>query len=49
MGLPRGSLIVVDATGDRIGGPDTVLEPGEKYVLAVESAVVDEVMNLLRG
>ncbi|WP_435362057.1 potassium channel family protein [Haloarchaeobius sp. DFWS5] len=47
--LPRGSLIVVDYQGDRIGGPETVLEPGHRYVVAVESAVMDEVMNLLRG
>jgi trk system potassium uptake protein TrkA len=47
--LPRGSLIVVDYHGNRIGGPETVLEPGERYVVAVEKGVSDEVMNLLRG
>lgn len=47
--LPRGSLIVVDYHGNRIGGPETVLEPGERYVVAVEHGVSDEVMNLLRG
>ncbi|WP_435320636.1 potassium channel family protein [Haloarchaeobius sp. TZWSO28] len=47
--LPRGSLIVVDAEGNRLGGPETVLEPGNRYVVAVESDVMDEVMNLLRG
>ena len=47
--LPRGSLIIVDYRGDRIGGPDTVLEAGNRYVVAVESDVADEVMNLLRG
>jgi trk system potassium uptake protein TrkA len=47
--LPRGSLIVVDYHGNRIGGPETVLEPGEWYVVAVEHGVSDEVMNLLRG
>jgi trk system potassium uptake protein TrkA len=47
--LPRGSLIVVDNRGNRIGGPETVLEPGDRYVVAVESDVADEVMNLLRG
>ncbi|KAB1188881.1 MULTISPECIES: TrkA family potassium uptake protein [Haloferax] len=47
--LPRGSLIIVDYRGDRLGGPDTVLEPGHRYVLAVESNVADEVMNLFRG
>jgi trk system potassium uptake protein TrkA len=47
--LPRGTLIIVDYQGNRIGGPDTVLEPGHRYVVAVESDVADEVMNLLRG
>jgi trk system potassium uptake protein TrkA len=47
--LPRGSLIVVDYQGNRLGGPDTVLEPGHRYVVAVESDVADEVMNLFRG
>ncbi|WP_267643560.1 potassium channel family protein [Haloarchaeobius amylolyticus] len=47
--LPRGSLIVVDSAGNRLGGPETVLEPGNRYVVALESDVADEVMNLLRG
>ncbi|WP_411968258.1 potassium channel family protein [Haloferax sp. YSSS75] len=47
--LPRGSLIIVDYQGNRIGGPDTLLEAGHRYVLAVESDVADEVMNLFRG
>ena len=47
--LPRGSLIIVDYQGNRIGGPDTMLEAGHRYVLAVESDVADEVMNLFRG
>ncbi|SEO37034.1 trk system potassium uptake protein TrkA [Halogranum amylolyticum] len=47
--LPRGSLIIVDYAGNRIGGPETVLDPGNRYVVAVESDVVDEVMNLFRG
>ncbi|WP_411962967.1 potassium channel family protein [Haloferax sp. YSMS24] len=47
--LPRGSLIIVDYQGNRIGGPDTLLEAGHRYVLAVESPVADEVMNLFRG
>jgi hypothetical protein len=28
---------------------ETVLEPGNRYLVAVEAAVNDEVMNLLRG
>jgi trk system potassium uptake protein TrkA len=47
--LPRGSLIIVDYEGNRIGGPETVLSPGNRYVVALESDVADEVMNLLRG
>ncbi|WP_254272891.1 potassium channel family protein [Haloarcula marina] len=47
--LPRGSLIVVDAAGERIGGPETELTPGKRFLVAVEGAVADEVMNLLRG
>lgn len=47
--LPQGSLIIVDYEGNRIGGPDTVLAAGNRYVVAVESSVADEVMNLLRG
>jgi trk system potassium uptake protein TrkA len=47
--LPRGSLVIVDYAGNRIGGPETVLEAGNRYVVAVESGVADEVMNLLRG
>ncbi|WP_276259507.1 potassium channel family protein [Haloglomus litoreum] len=47
--LPRGSLVVSDAAGDTIAGPETVLEPGQSYVLAVAPDVADEVMNLMRG
>jgi trk system potassium uptake protein TrkA len=47
--LPRGSLIIADAAGGRIGGADTVLAAGERYLVAVESGVADEVMRLLRG
>lgn len=47
--LPRGSLVVSDADGDRIAGSDTRLEPGRTYIIAVEPDVSDEVMNLMRG
>ncbi|WP_276259459.1 potassium channel family protein [Haloglomus litoreum] len=47
--FPRGSLIIADAAGGRIGGPDTVLEPGVRYLVAMEADVADEIMNLLRG
>lgn len=47
--LPEGSLIVSDADGERIGRSDTTLTAGERYVVAVEPDVADEVMNLLQG
>jgi trk system potassium uptake protein TrkA len=47
--LPRGSLVVSDETGDEIAGPETVLEAGHTYIVAAEPAVLDEVMNLMRG
>jgi trk system potassium uptake protein TrkA len=47
--LPRGSLIIAHADGDRVGSAETVLEPGDRYLVAVEAAVNEEVMNLLRG
>ncbi|WP_324665179.1 potassium channel family protein [Haloarcula sediminis] len=47
--LPSGSLLISTADRAELAGADTVLEPGERYILAVESDVVDEVLKLLRG
>lgn len=47
--LPEGSLLISTADRERLAVADTVLEPGERYVLAVESDVADEVLNLFRG
>jgi trk system potassium uptake protein TrkA len=47
--LPAGALLVSSADRDQLAGPETVLEAGERYILAVESQVVDEVVNLMRG
>lgn len=47
--FPAGSLIISDGDGDRVAKPDTELTPGNRYIVAVEPDVVDEVMNLLRG
>lgn len=47
--FPAGSLVVSDAEGTNVARPDTVLEPGNRYVVATEPDVADEVMNLLRG
>jgi len=47
--LPSGSLLVSTADRDELAGPRTILEADERYILAVESGVVDEVLNLMRG
>ncbi|WP_251343944.1 potassium channel family protein [Haloplanus halophilus] len=47
--FPAGTLVISDDDGDRVARPDTTLTPGKRYVIAVESDVADEVMNLLRG
>ncbi|MDY6819281.1 MAG: TrkA family potassium uptake protein [Halobacteriales archaeon] len=47
--LPRGSLVIANANGQRVSGAETVLEPGDRYIVAVESAVTQDVLNLLRG
>lgn len=47
--FPSGSLVVSDEDADRIARPDTTLTAGERYLIAVEADVADEVMNLLRG
>jgi trk system potassium uptake protein TrkA len=47
--FPAGTLVVSDDDGHRIARPDTTLDAGRRYVVAVEPGVVDEVMNLLRG
>lgn len=47
--LPRGSLVVSDAAGDRIPDSETVLEAGRTYLVAVEPGVADEVRQLFHG
>jgi trk system potassium uptake protein TrkA len=47
--FPAGTLVVSDDDGDRIARPDTTLDPGKRYIVAVEPDVADEVMNLMRG
>lgn len=47
--FPQGSLVIADASGGRVSGAETVLEPGDSYLVAVESAVTAEVLTLLRG
>jgi trk system potassium uptake protein TrkA len=47
--LPDGSLVVADANADRLARPDTELEADQRYTIAVEPDVLDEVTDLLRG
>jgi len=47
--FPAGTLVVSDDEGRRIARPETTLTPGNRYVVAVEPDVADEVMNLMRG
>jgi trk system potassium uptake protein TrkA len=47
--FPTGTLIVSDDDGQQIARPETTLDPGKQYVVAVEPDVVEEVMNLMRG
>ena len=47
--FPEGSLVVSEGDCVGVAGRDTVLEPGERYVIAVEPEVTDEVLNLTRG
>lgn len=47
--FPRGSLVISDLDGDRIAGPESVLEAGEQVLVAAEDDVIDEVRQLLRG
>lgn len=47
--FPEGALVVSDDDGERTAGPETTLDAGKTYVVAVEPGVVDEVMNLMRG
>jgi len=47
--LPEGSLLISTADRKELAGAETVLEPNRSYIVAVETAVVDEVLNLMRG
>lgn len=35
--------------GDRVGSAESVLEPGDRYLVAVEGTVNEGLMNRLRG
>jgi trk system potassium uptake protein TrkA len=47
--FPRGAVVVAASAEEEFPGPDTVLRAGERYVLAVQTAVSDEVTRLMRG
>jgi len=47
--FPEGSLVISDRNRTRIARAETALEPGQRYIVGVEPAVVDEVLNLFRG
>lgn len=47
--LPRGSLVVSGAQGDKTAQSDTKLEVGKSYIVAVEPEVADEVVNLFQS
>jgi trk system potassium uptake protein TrkA len=47
--FPAGTLVISDASGDKIARPETELTAGSRYLVAVEPDVADEVMNLLQG
>jgi amino acid transporter len=47
--IAASAVLMLDYQGNRLGGPDTVLEVGHRYVVAVESDVADGVTNLMRG
>lgn len=47
--LPEGSLLISSGDRTELAGPDTVLESEERYIVAVESDVADEVVNLFRS
>jgi trk system potassium uptake protein TrkA len=47
--FPEGTLVIASDEEGGVSTADTVLTPGERYLVAVEPDVVDEVLNLLRG
>jgi trk system potassium uptake protein TrkA len=47
--FPAGTLVISGDGGNAVARPDTTLTPGERYVVAVDPDVADEVMRLMRG
>jgi len=42
-------IFVLTGLAAETAGPAAILEPGSRYLVAVETDVVDEVLNLLQG
>lgn len=47
--FPRGSVVVAGRDSNQLPGPEMVLEPGLRYLVAVRESVSDEVVRLFRG
>lgn len=49
MAFPRGAVVVAGRDSNQLPGPEMVLEPGYRYLVAVKTDVSDEVVRLFRG
>jgi len=47
--LPRGAVVVAGRDSNQLPGPEMVLEPGYRYLVAVKTDISDEVVRLFRG
>jgi trk system potassium uptake protein TrkA len=47
--FPRGAVVVAGRDSNQLPGPEMVLEPGYRYLVAVRTGVSDEVVRLFRG
>ena len=47
--FPRGAVVVAGHDSNQLPGPEMILEPGSRYVVAVRTDISDEVVRLFRG
>ncbi len=47
--FPRGSVVIAGRDSNQLPGPEMVLEPDLRYMVAVRNHVSDEVVRLFRG
>lgn len=47
--FPRGAVVVAGRDSNQLPGPEMVLEPGFRYLVAVRTGISDEVVRLFRG